>query len=264
MPGNNPIENLHMRFCKDLLGVQRQTTNIGVLLELGRTPIMISAIKNCIKNWTRIHILKKANTLVLLTHQSSLKYSLKWTEQIIICLNSSGIGYENNNPFLFNTVYKRLTEIFYQEGFININKEDSKLRSFAKLKTEIGMTKYLTQVKHLDSRIALSKLRLSNHDLMIEKGRHVKLDKTVRFCPFCPSDVETELHFLLQCKNFLCARKTLIAEIENIIPTFRESTDNHKFIILLNNENISTLVGKYIHKSLSCRRFLLSRHKNCI
>ena len=37
---NNPIENTHMRFCKDLLGVQRQTSNIGVLLELGRVPIM--------------------------------------------------------------------------------------------------------------------------------------------------------------------------------------------------------------------------------
>ena len=41
MPSNNPIENLHMRFCKDLLGVQRQTSNIGVLLDLGRIPIMI-------------------------------------------------------------------------------------------------------------------------------------------------------------------------------------------------------------------------------
>ena len=39
VPVNNPIENVHMKFCKDLLGVQRQTSNIGVLLELGRMPI---------------------------------------------------------------------------------------------------------------------------------------------------------------------------------------------------------------------------------
>ena len=61
MPNNNPIENAHIRFCKELLGVQRQTTNIGVLLELGRILIMIYGIKNCIKNWSRIHILGKAN-----------------------------------------------------------------------------------------------------------------------------------------------------------------------------------------------------------
>ena len=41
MPSNNPMENTHRRFCKDLLGVQRQTSNIGVLLDLGRIPIMI-------------------------------------------------------------------------------------------------------------------------------------------------------------------------------------------------------------------------------
>ena len=41
VPINNPIENTHMRFCKDLLGVQKQSTNIGVLLELGRIPIML-------------------------------------------------------------------------------------------------------------------------------------------------------------------------------------------------------------------------------
>ena len=38
LPKNNPIENMHMRFCKEILGVQRQTTNVGVLLELGRIP----------------------------------------------------------------------------------------------------------------------------------------------------------------------------------------------------------------------------------
>ena len=41
---NNPIENVHsIQFCKDLLGVHRQTSNIGILLELGRMPITVFA-----------------------------------------------------------------------------------------------------------------------------------------------------------------------------------------------------------------------------
>ena len=36
LPRNNFIENLHMMMCKQLLGVQKQTSNMGVLLELGR------------------------------------------------------------------------------------------------------------------------------------------------------------------------------------------------------------------------------------
>ena len=37
MPKNNPIETLHMKVLKQILGVQKQTTNLGVLLELGKT-----------------------------------------------------------------------------------------------------------------------------------------------------------------------------------------------------------------------------------
>ncbi len=54
MPTNNPVENVFTSFCKQLLGVQKQASNIGVLLELGQTPLMILAQKNAITNWVRI------------------------------------------------------------------------------------------------------------------------------------------------------------------------------------------------------------------
>ena len=41
LPKNNPVETLHIKFCKELLGVQIQTTNLAVLLELGRLPLYI-------------------------------------------------------------------------------------------------------------------------------------------------------------------------------------------------------------------------------
>ena len=49
MPTNNPVENVFTSFCKQLLGVQKQTSNNGVLLELGLSPIMILGQKNAIK-----------------------------------------------------------------------------------------------------------------------------------------------------------------------------------------------------------------------
>ena len=50
IPDNNPIENVFSSFCKQLLGIQKQTTNIGVLLELGQVPLITLAHKNAIKN----------------------------------------------------------------------------------------------------------------------------------------------------------------------------------------------------------------------
>ena len=48
------IELIHYRFLKQLLGVQQQTSNTGVLLEMGRFPLAIFAKRNCVKNWERI------------------------------------------------------------------------------------------------------------------------------------------------------------------------------------------------------------------
>ena len=50
IPKTNLLETFHLRFCKDLLGVQTQTPNFGVLLELGRVPLTIFGKKNAIKN----------------------------------------------------------------------------------------------------------------------------------------------------------------------------------------------------------------------
>ena len=51
---SNPIDNFYMSMLKQILGVQKQTTNIGVFLELGRVPIIFQAKKLAIKNWERI------------------------------------------------------------------------------------------------------------------------------------------------------------------------------------------------------------------
>jgi len=72
LPKNNPIETLHMTFCKELLGVQKQTTNIGVLLELDRVPLSIYAKKNCVKNWERIAIRKDINFLSKASYEFAL------------------------------------------------------------------------------------------------------------------------------------------------------------------------------------------------
>ena len=38
--------------------------------------------------------------------------------------------------------------------------------------------------------------------LLIETGRHSKIERQLRFCPFCPTIIEDEIHFLVQCPNY--------------------------------------------------------------
>ena len=66
LPKNNLIDLVHMKFLKQLLGVQSQTSNIGVLLETDRVPLLKYAAKNSINYWFRIGIINDCNTITLL------------------------------------------------------------------------------------------------------------------------------------------------------------------------------------------------------
>ena len=263
MPKNNPIENVQIRFYKDILGVQKQTTNVGVLMELGEIPITIYAKKNCIKNYLRITFLKRANNILTASVQTSTVSGSPWLFAIKDCLDRIGIG-TIQNELIHQKAFVRMKDIFHQETFTDMKRIDSKLRTFWKIKTNIGIEKYLLNTIKIDERTAISKLRLSNHDLMIEKGRHLKIDKSQRFCPFCPDLIETEHHFMLCCKTFKPLRAELLNKVENILPYFNRLSEHEKFITLLANERIADHVGNYIQKALFCRRFLLNKPKNYI
>ena len=91
MPKNDPIDALQIKFLNQLLGVQTQTTNIGVLLETGELPLSIFAKKNSIKNWTRI-IRNKANKLTQVSVENAGIDRLVWFEKIKDELFSIGLG----------------------------------------------------------------------------------------------------------------------------------------------------------------------------
>ena len=136
LPKENPLENLHMSFCKQLLGVQRQTTNIGVLLELGRIPIDIYAIKFSIKNWERIKA-KHANDILIASYNDAAKENLPWLSNIKGILEGKGMlnlyinSYENNPTFVNKKIFQTLSDEFHQHSFQNIHREQSKLRTDA-------------------------------------------------------------------------------------------------------------------------------------
>ena len=261
MPNNNPIENMYMKFCKALLGVQKQTSNIGVLLELGAVPIMFYGVKNCIKNWDRIHKKYEANDIVLKIHHMACEFNLPWPLMAKNKLDSVDIAPESDIQNIHVVTFKNLTENFYQESFEKIYSEHSKLRTYSKLKTERGMEEYLNSVKNIGDRTALTKLRLSNHTLMIERGRHQGLQENQRLCPFCKNKVEDEYHFVMECNTFDSFRQNLFDDMMEINNMFNWLNDNEKFLFLLSKPETAEIMSEYLHKTLQIRKFLLENYK---
>ena len=85
--------------------------------------------------------------------------------------------------------------------------------SYRKHKLNIKLEPYLLQVRNKKHRRMLAKLRLSDHKLEIETGRHQrpKIDQDKRICRLCNIlEVENKIHFLMQCnlyKQFTRLRK---------------------------------------------------------
>ena len=265
LPKNNPFENLHMKVCKQILGVQKQTTNIGVLLELGRVPLELYAIKNAIKNWARISGKENVNDLALKSYNWSLFKKLTWPQQILSHLSKIGMMesfYTSDNNTHLN-VFQRLWDMFHQNAFADIKRDSSKLRTYSLLKETIGIEHYLSsQTKiNIKDRVAFTKLRLSNHTLMIEKGRHLKLDKDHRFCPFCPTEIEDEAHFLITCECHRVHRDDLFKQIATKIPTFPHLGNKEKLKTLLCEKSAIHLTARYISSALNTRETLLKDHE---
>ena len=138
-----------MMICKQLLGVQKQTTNCGVLLELEEIPLCTFAAKFAIKNWERIR-LGKGNPILLESYKCG---ETSWDLNIRTTLEKNGMlnfyfdDYGKNYPFVHKKAFERLSDNFHQTSLGWIREDSSKLRTYATFKTEIGMEKYLVNVR---------------------------------------------------------------------------------------------------------------------
>ena len=268
LPSTNPIENLHMMMCKQILGVQKQTTNIGVLLELGRVPLHLYAKKFAIRNWERVKR-GQANTILLSSYSDSINENLPWTNGVRSILESNGMlsfytnDYTSTTPFIAKRIFERIVDSFHQNSFTSINSTSSKLRTYAIFKKDIGLEKYLSDVKNFEIRRHVTKFRLSNHRLMIEVGRHLGIkNEKERFCPFCSQKVENEFHFLLECDMYKQQRELNIKPITDIHHGFKylQKSLQIEFLMASMDQNICN----YISNCFEIRSFLEQNHKRVI
>ena len=134
----------------------------------------------------------------------------------------------------------------------------SKSDIYLLIKENVSFEKYMGTVKNFHHRIALSRLRMSSHPLMIEKGRHFKppIERVDRKCPMCKDLIEDECHFLITCPLYNDDRDDLFQFVRSTSRLFDEiPEDIQKFVFLLTNENelVMSKLAAFVYKSLKKR-----------
>ena len=170
----NPIEKFHYMACKQVLGVQKQTANVGVLLELGRVPLQNFAIKAAIKNWERIRK-GGVNAILWNSHVGAVREGFPWIAHVKSIIRSCGLEglsadrtRKNKHPFIHKILHEKRCGEFCRDALRGIGSPDGKLRTYALFKRDSGCEKYLHEIKNAALRRSLTKFRLSNNVLNIE------------------------------------------------------------------------------------------------
>ena len=249
-----PFEKLHLRFCKYILRVNSKSTNIAVLSELGRFPLLIEAVISSIRFFMRMGNYDKTSILYdcfLSNLESMGENSDCWLKNIkILCENlglnhlweNYGTKHEKRDTKISRTIFEEIYLKQYNKDLFDNERpsnpeQGNKLRTFRLFKDNYQQEKYLNLIQDINIRKQFTRLRISAHNLMIEKGRHrrpkpLPVDKQI--CRYCNlGNIEDELHIIIKCNHFSHVRKKLYEKLNEIFPDFDKYNDQDKFIFLM-------------------------------
>ena len=212
------IERVHRKFCKWVLNVKPSTSNLALYGEIGRFPLLLCRQSRIVKYFLKINLVDN-NNCILWNAYNMLKMEFdanrnakNWASNVKNLLEQTGFSdlwvFPNSlNPNRFLPLLKiRLKDIYIAEWQEGVRSRTS-LMLYREIKNVFEISEYLLQIKKRKYRQILSKIRLSSHQLAIEKGRHNNKERNQRKFPLCNSNIEDEFHFILICPAYIDLRK---------------------------------------------------------
>ena len=143
----------------------------------------------------------------------------------------------------FTDLYQRQWQKdLWNDGNRNGN-QANKLRNYRGFKTKFEIEPYLLHTRERNTRSDFCKLRVSAHNLHIEKGRHQAQYKPVnqRTCIQCNNgDVESEVHLMLYCSHYRDERETMFDNLRNIYPCIDTLPEVNKYNMLMSVQEYDT------------------------
>lgn len=263
----SPIEKLHLHFCKFLLGTRKNASNLATRAELGRLPIEFNIKTQTLLYLKRFEccklnpLLKEAYTLSKNLDSEGVYSWFTYVKNILSELNldiaqiqqntSSDKKINNSFKVYIKTSSKNYFENLIHDKMQNID-EKSKLYLYKNLKQNLRFEDYL-RTSNFTYRKLITKLRISDHNLNIEKGRHTNIPREQRLCLKCKT-LENEKHFILDCKLNMELRNNFFNNLDFNF-SVKDLSDEEKLIFILNPSTPSQVnkLGSYIKRSLELR-----------
>ena len=255
------VELIHTKFCRRILGVNKSTNLDGLYGELARVPLKITRKINMIKYWLKIIKLDENSYIKNIYNNlkddadNNITYNKEnWAYHIKSILNELGFSniwvHQENANISLDTIKTRILDQYKQTWYAHIN-NSQRLLLYARYKHSFELEKYLDTIYDRKLQIALSRFRLSSHQLMIERGRYTNIPKEERICKFCNSQaIENEYHFLMTCDLYKDLRNKYFKQYYRRWPTL------NKFDKLMSSSNKTEILklSKYVYFATKLRK----------
>ena len=208
----NEIERTYIQFLKQLLGVNRSATTVMVRGELNAHSLQEEILRRNINYAKYIYekeedrFVKQAYNYELNRNVGNITFFSSMQKHFLQIRNLTN-GFQPYTDVYVN-IYeiedlRSVTNRIFTEEWKEKLGASTKCDTYRLFKDTMKFENYLNH-KNRKERVAMTKLRISDHKLMIEQGRHTRpiTPRGERFCHMCTTVVEDESHYFTECKLY--------------------------------------------------------------
>ncbi|XP_050415446.1 uncharacterized protein LOC126829542 isoform X2 [Patella vulgata] len=209
---HHKLNSVQNRACKVFLGLKRNSPNLAARGDMGWTSCLTKQRTEVLRLFCRLKSLPSSRLPVIISNWS-LRRAKSWEKNVHALVKNLRISHicdvESINKSHLKALKRHLFQNDESKWFQELwndskNPNGNKLRTYRLFKKDLKPESYVL-VNNLPRHIrkATSLLRSGSSDLMIETLRysHPPTPCICRLCPFC-SEIETESHFLIECKMY--------------------------------------------------------------
>ena len=193
---------LHRKFLKFVLGLNKSCPTLSLMGETGEIPLIFKGYRLMIKYWYRINNLP-GDTLVKKALLENIEIRTNWiltVEKLLGCFKLTDSL--NSLDILDRSIKSNMQKCYVKFWESKIKSSLGRLEYYKTVKINLTRERYLDEL-NFEERKNISKLRCSDHELEINKGRHKNIPREQRLCKLCSEEaVENEEHFLFKCSFY--------------------------------------------------------------
>jgi hypothetical protein len=254
----DPVEKVHLKYMRYVLGVRQSTPIVALYGELGRAPLDISFRRQVVK-YAR-YLFCRDDLLPQSPLWAARQYMTEcwdigvpcWLTKVSSLSDSATVDGILSGTLCVdgwvNGVRNR-----WRDDWLNQVTGTSKLRTYMLFKRSPVQELYLSHVRNVKHRKALTRLRVSSHNLAVERGRWTRpsTPSELRLCrhPGCDC-VEDEMHVLVSCVRYAAAREALYASLREYGRHMVPFTAECFMLYVMMDENAD--VCKALARFISC------------